>query len=49
MANDLALTEPCGRGNPDNYGQPGRSLCYALEAPNSALLNKHVSMQKVEV
>jgi hypothetical protein len=49
IANDLALMAHCGRGNRANYRQRERSLRYALEAPNSELLNKQVSMLKVEV
>jgi hypothetical protein len=45
----MALTAHRGPGNPANYGQRGRSLRYALEAPNSELLNKQVSMLKVEL
>ena len=49
IANYLALMELCDRGNPANFGQPGRSLRDALEAPNFELLNEQVSMLKVEV
>jgi hypothetical protein len=40
IANDMAVMAHCGRGNPANYGQRGRSLRYALEVPNSELFNK---------
>ena len=49
IANDLVLMEACDRANPAKQGQPGRSLRYALEPPNSDLLNNQVSMLNVDV